>query len=154
MTIDKAAAMKQLESLEAEAEKLRAIIDAPEVEGLWRPEFGSAYWAVDIRGGTMSFISSGDICVLSHMKNGSVFPTEETAEKAAPLFARAHKIIQAALQCDPDAGEWTPCRKYSALRGRHGWEAHEFWTGTTAAYVHTREQAKRMAEILNAEGVQ
>jgi hypothetical protein len=73
-------------------------------------------------------------------------------------MSRANKIIAAALQVDPDAGCRSPSRMYCvAFNFVSGWGGinscfHE--TSASNVFVHTREQAEAMADILNAEGVQ
>jgi hypothetical protein len=72
-------------------------------------------------------------------------------------MARANKIIAAALQVDPDAGEWSEDRMHCALLRLGKWNScivkDNAISDTRLVHVHTAHQAQAMANILNAEGV-
>ncbi len=153
--MNKQDAMKRIEAIEAEAAALRKIVQEGEAPtGLWTPKIHQEYWAF-LDGQPAQFrwyYSPSDNRLRSE---GNIFPTSEAAEKAAPLFARAHKIIQAALMADPDAG-FNVGEGYSVYRGVNG----KWWAFSDAGltrmqivHVHTEAQADHMAAILNAEGV-
>lgn len=150
-------AQKEIETLRARLEVLEKIVQDPEVERLWRPTMGEDYWFFG--GWDAAFISTfaNDIYDQPRIALGLCFPTKEAAEKAFQLFAIAHKVIQAALQVDPDAGRFIQgARSWSAFYdvSEKKWVA-DIWAlvDATPVYVHTEEQAERMAAILNAEGV-
>lgn len=156
--MNKQDAMKRIEAIEAEAAALRKMVqEGDKPAGLWKPSERQAYWCVDAEGDAEWSEWDGDSLDCGRLANGNVFTTREAAEKAAPLFARAHKIIQAALMADPDAGEFRKdFRIWSVLfsTGKGKWVRFDsYYTDCSAAYVHTQQQAEHMAEILNAEGV-
>jgi hypothetical protein len=155
--MNKKEALNRLSALETEAKALREIIEAPEkADGFWRPEPGETFWMVYCNGEIGAdwwARRQGDSGTFPH---GTCFPSREVAEKAAPLMARANKIIAAALQADPDAGEWRRDRRFVVRSDEDLWRADSWSTsvaGAIPAHVHTHEQAEEMARILNAEGV-
>ena len=155
--MNKQDALKEIETIRARLEVLEKIVQEPEVERLWRPTMGEDYWFFG--GWDAAFISTfaDDIYDQPRIALGLCFPTKEAAEKAFPLFAMAHKVIQAALQADPNAGLATDERRWTATYDRFIklWVVNTFLSDNHVAvvYVHTKEQAERMAAILNAEGV-
>jgi hypothetical protein len=157
--MNKQDAMKRIEAIEAEAAALRKMVQEPEPErqGLWRPQEGDTYFPVNWDMYIPEERNNGHPSDSKVAEFGACFPTRKAAAKAAPLFARTHKIIQAALMADPDAGALTKghCMwsvLFATEKGR--WQPFDsYYTDCSAAYVHTREQAERMAAILNAEGV-
>jgi hypothetical protein len=135
----------------------RLILDEikPEAKGLWKPAKGGTYYYVPNLSEGIESTSRTARCDESVIARGNCFPSASAAEKASPLMARANKIIAAALQADPDAGEWSERRANTATQTTLGvWTACSF--GSTfhhGAYVHTPEQAEEMRRILNTEGV-
>jgi hypothetical protein len=161
--MNKTDALARLAALETETAALRRIIEEPEVKGLWKPQDCNEFWyhcaysadVVDL---------AGSFCPIAYRNQltakGNAFQSRKIAEKAAPLMARANKIIAAALQADPDAGAYADNRRRTATSSLHrmAWEADEYSGAIDAptamiAFVHTKEQAEEMARILNAEGV-
>jgi hypothetical protein len=161
--MNKKEALNRLSALETEAKALREIIEAPEkAEGLWRPDLYGGYYGIDRWGDCERCVyeyteEKGE----KHLDNkqvhfGNCFPSREIAEKAAPLMARANKIIAAALQVDPEAGPFVEgSRCWSIDPQPDGtFRANDFvFDWALPAFVHTEEQGKEMARILNAEGV-
>lgn len=159
--MNKQDALNRLSALESEAKALREIIEAPEkAAGLWRPEQGKEYYCVREDGPNASVVHKGNwIQETTDAEHdfGNCFPSREIAEKAAPLMARANKIIAAALQADPDAGEFVRGeRAYTVIHCDGEWKP-DSWSDTYSiihpAHVHTMEQGMEFARILNAEGV-
>lgn len=155
--MNKQDAIKRIEAIEAEAAALRKLVQEPEVGRLWTPTKGADYWLLGCDGHVCRGKATDDLYDKRSIAFGNCFPTKGVAEKALPLLARAHKIIQAALQVDADAGafkygerNWSVwCRREDGKWVPVPWGcAH-----SGLPYVHTKEQAERMAAILNAEGV-
>ena len=155
--MNKQAALERLTALENEAAALRKVIEQPENKGLWRPEAGVEYFLLDAAHGVKTTNSTTCYDNLI-VKTGNCFQSSSAAQKAAPLMSRANKIIAAALQVDPDAGEWRRNRRHCALILDDKWVAGIVSTpnvsDTRLVHVHTSEQAQAMADILNAECVQ
>ena len=153
--MNKQAALERLAALENEAAALRKVIEQPENKGLWRPEAGEEYCMLDVAHGVKATSNASRFDKII-IETGNRFPSIEAAQKAAPLMSRANKIIAAALQVDPDAGNRTAERGFTAYKPSTESEWHPtFGAGYGhAAYVHTREQAQAMAATLNAQGVQ
>jgi len=160
--MNKQDALARLDAIEKEQAELRRIIEAPEVVGLWKPDPGGQRFALLHDDGHVADTYYHD----SPMDNdriafGNCFQTQDAAEKAAPLMARANKIIAAALQADPDAGVWAKnvrCFTATISTRKIGWGVDSYSGDTSsqsgmAAFVHTSEQAEHMAAILNAEQV-
>jgi hypothetical protein len=154
--MNKDKALERLTALESEAAELRKIIEQPEGERLWRPEMGDIYFTVEDDGDTLEcrLTSNSKGSTYSvRLDHGNVFQCEEQAKKAAPLMARANKIIAAALQVDPDAGKWAEDRSWCVLKTNKKWCVSHSGFHQEIIHVHTEEQAVRMAEILNNEGI-
>ena len=147
-------ALNELESSHAvQVAKLRAVIDAPEQKGLWKPKDGGIFYRVLLTGEVDDIHSNNSRMdlVISH---GNVFANQESALKASPMMARCNKWIAAGLQADPDAGEWAVGRRWSV------WSEYErlevivtVHNGAYPVYVHTQSQAEEMRRILIAEGL-
>lgn len=154
-------AMARIEAIEKESAELRKMLSEEKPVGLWRPKQDESVFLLSAAGTVSSHVCSSHACLpeflAAYLDAGSGFKTREAAEKAAPEFARMHKIIQAAFQVDPDAGSYGNNRGYCAVRGRGGkpWIGYLAGDelGSLTVCVHTREQADAMAAILNAEGV-
>lgn len=124
-----------------------------EKKGLWKPEIGQEYWSLWGNGHADREIWRNEPFFHGYHKRGSVFPTQEISGKASALQARANKFIAAALQADPEAGEFTDDRRWSVVSNSDGLRAELFfYLHGFPAYVHTREQAEEMKAILEAEG--
>jgi hypothetical protein len=156
--MNKQAALERLTALENEAAALRKVIEQPENKGLWRPEPDGKYYYVSADGLAGSAHRDRKDWYSKTINHGNCFPSSEAAQKAAPLMSRANKIIAAALQVDPDAGEWRRNRRHCALIVDDKWVvcvvSAPHVSDTRLVHVHTSEQAQSMADILNAEGVQ
>lgn len=155
--MNKQDALKEIETIRARLTVLEQIVQPPEEEKLRMPLKGSRYWYIGNDGDVFHSTFVDDHIDHARAVYGNCLPTRETAGRAIPLFARAHKIIQAALQVDADAGafkygerNWSVwCRREDGKWVPVPWGcAH-----SGLPYVHTKEQAERMAAILNAEGV-
>jgi hypothetical protein len=132
----------------------------PKPEGLWRPARNAEYVTVrpDSRdAGTTKHNAFQDVTD-AELAFGNCFPSHAIAAKAAPLMARANKIIAAALQADPDAGIQDRERTYSV-----GFDLDCNAWGSVAmprtnyckhqVGFRTLQAADECARILNAEGV-
>jgi hypothetical protein len=93
-------------------------------------------------------------------KHGNCFKTEAHTEIASKAVSQTLKMCAAAFAVDPDAGvQIYNERSWSVVRphprgGKREWIAGHYDNSTSyPIYVHTHEQAKAMAAILNAEGV-
>lgn len=160
--MNKEQALNKLAALEAETKALRAIIEAPDKPALptrWRPKLGESYLYVAACGITESSKrdhSSWDADALSY---GNCFKTEAHTEIASKAVSVTLKICAAAFAVDPDAGpqtynerSWSVTRQRNVHDGKHKWFAGQYDITTSyPCYVHTHEQAKTMAAILNAE---
>jgi hypothetical protein len=153
--MNKQEALNKLAALEAETKALRAIIEAPDKPApptRWRPEKDHHYQYVVCRDGTIDLIKNG----AKEYAHGNCFQTRDQAEIAAKAVSVTLKLCAAAFTVDPDAGEFTgTVRRYSVYRtsdGSFGSSGYPDGMGKQI-YVHTFEQAKEMAAILNAEGV-
>jgi hypothetical protein len=156
--MNKTDALARLAALETETAALRRIIEEPEkLPGLWMPVGAVNFYCVKGDGRITWYDSISTNTLADYASSGNVFPSCAIAEKASPLMARANKIIAAALQADPDAGEWAPDRKFTALLYQGQWDdgvvTAETIRDTRLVCVHTQEQCMAMAAILNAEGV-
>jgi hypothetical protein len=153
--MNKEAALQRLTALESEAAELRRIIEAPEkLPRLWRPARQDRVWLLN-GDGSPQRLNSAEYS-MGYVEHGRAFPSREIAEKAAPLMARANKIISAALQADPGAGEWIigERSRTASLRDGGSWEENNFFTASACpVFVHTKQQAEEMARILNAEQI-
>jgi len=153
--ISKEDARKALDELEAshaaQVAKLRAVIDAPEQNGLWRPTRENLGYIVY---GSGAVAAAKDVSLLLRASY-IAHPSKGIAEKAAVLQARCNKWIAAGLQADPNAGEWGADREWfvwsynGALRVESGSSAR-----SEPVYVHTEAQAEEMRRILIAEGLE
>ena len=151
--MNKQDALTKLAALEAETRALRAIIEAPDkpaVPTRWKPEGNENFWSVTSFGEVQIYCNSPD-----RVKFGNCFKTEQHAAIAAKAVSVTLKVCAAAFAADPDAGEYVKgTREYSVYACKKRWLPDRFYTTTSnAAYVHTQEQAKQMAAILNAEEV-
>jgi hypothetical protein len=152
--MNKQDALQKLASLEAETKALRAIIEAPDKPApptRWKPEGDGFFWAITTLG------ESSRVCLSpTREAYGNCFQTRDQAEIAAKAVSVTLKLCAAAFTVDPDAGEFTgTVRRYSVYRtsdGSFGSSGYPDGMGKQI-YVHTFEQAKEMAAILNAEGV-
>ncbi len=147
-----------------EGEKLVLTPVQEKQEGLWSPAPDADYWnvrsfrtAYDSPAGIpekVSRVNSVQDCTDSSIAFGNCFPTKQIAEKASDLMRRANIFISAALQADPDAGEWSENRRYVVRCD--GVMRADCWgssiTSPFPAHVHTKEQAEEMVRILTAEG--
>jgi hypothetical protein len=155
--MNKQDALKEIKTIRARLEELEKIVQEPDVERLWTPLKGSGYWCIGNDGDVFHSSFGNDIYDQRRIAFGNCFPTKGAAEKALPMFTRSHKIIQAALQVDPDAGAFKYGERNWAVyfhADDMGWEP-DYWgsTDTGLPFFHTKEQAVRIAAILNAEGV-
>lgn len=150
--------LKEIETIRARLAVLENIVQEVEKpQGLWRPSLRQQYWFIGIYGDTCPAYWVDDAPDNRRLEYGNCFAARGAAEKAAQLFTRAHKIIQAALQVDPDAGghnagerNWTVYFNVDDMK----WKPDRWgFAYTGLPFVHTEEQAERMAAILNAEGV-
>jgi len=157
--MNKQEALARLAQVETETAALRKIIEAPEVlPGLWRPEKGSTCWNVSQQGRPIGDTNHSLGFIAERVEFGNCFPSREIAEKAAPLMARANKIIAAALQVDPEASNLP---SYGKLRwGVYFNTSSKRWEIVSndsydqcVVYVSTLAFGAEMARILNAEGV-
>jgi hypothetical protein len=159
--MNKQEALSKLTALEAETRALRAIIEAPDKPALparWRPNGKEQYYMVSYNGGTLSYKHTK--LVSSEYKHGNCFQTRGHNEIASKAVSVTLKICAAAFAVDPDAGvQIYNERSWSVVRphprgGKREWIAGQYDATTSyPIYVHTHEQAKAMAAILNAEGV-
>lgn len=148
-----AANEKKMTEALIELKSLRKIIEQPEQPRLWRPEKNEDYCFICAHGysGVVLNDSRFDEKVINF---GNCYSSSDEAEKAAPFISRAHKVCAAALQVDPDAGEWGPTsRPYTVYRNDAEWYSMSHIGQTGRICVHTADQANQMAAILNAEGV-
>jgi hypothetical protein len=149
-------ALAKLAALEAETKALREIIEKPDSQPTrWRPRDGERYFHLAYDGAVYPNINT-----FKDNKSyayGNCFPCRDLAQKASTLMARANKIIAAALQVDPDAGCRSISRMYSVTfyfgSGWDGFNSCDSGASASNVFVHTLQQAKAMAAILNAEGV-
>ncbi len=155
--MNKQEALNKLAALEAETKALRAIIEAPDkpaVPTRWRPKDGKKYYMVSNGGCVLPYEQAP--LLSSEYIHGNCFQTCEHAEIAAKAVSVTLKVCAAAFSVDPYAGEFTgTARRYSVYRtsdGSFGSSGYPDGMGKQI-YVHTFEQAKEMAAILNAEGV-
>jgi hypothetical protein len=147
--MNKEDALTKLAALEAETKALRAIIEAPEVPTRWKPKGGDEFWFVSAHGRTLLTPFSG-----GRVEHGNCFRTQAQADIAAKAVSRTLKVVAYALEVDPDAGEFTRNRGWTAVRFKGGWDAvYRRSCCSESAYVHTEGQAKQLAAMLNAEGV-
>ena len=150
--MNKQDAMQEIETIRARLTVLERIVHEEEKPlGLWRPQLRGSDIFILCSAGSSLQLSPAHI--RGQFQFGTIFKTDAEAKKAAPLFARAHKIIQAALQADPDAGEWAEGRIWSIVHEREKWQSYFTAYVSDVVYVHTKAQAEHMAAILNAEGV-
>jgi hypothetical protein len=153
--MNKEDALKKLGQLEAEAKALREIIEAadkPPVPPRWKPKDGEEFWFMASHGETMR-TSFAD----GRVEHGNVFRTQTQADIAAEAVSRTLKTVACALEVDPDAGElhktqrrWTVVKDIATCKWEVTWSVH---VQIAPIYVHTNEQAKQLAAMLNAEGV-
>jgi hypothetical protein len=156
--MNKEDALKKLDQLEAEAKALREIIEAadkPPVPTRWKPESGVNYFQVAFDGGVNVFGASSMDC--KEYAHGNCFRTHEHAETASEAVSRTLKTVACALEVDPDAGElhktqrrWTVIKDITTCKWEVTWSVH---VQIAPIYVHTNEQAKQLAAMLNVEGV-
>lgn len=157
--MNKQEAIKQAEVLQAELAKLQAIIAEPEHKGLWVPPRTADYWSIifpDARkAGLDQCANYDDRSMEPEHKEGRVFKTREAAETALPLIIKQMKYINAALQADPDAGEYAGHdRNWAAYKDMSGWRHGRFFeTCSYPIYVRSQEACERWIEILKAEGM-
>lgn len=152
--MNKKEAQKRITNLESELAALKAAMAETEKLKLWSLEPEGIGFFVDYTGVVCTACKN----LSSYKFNlfGNSFQTEEQAEKASPLMARSNKIIKAALQVDPDAGEWRlDEREWGVYFNSDGeWKSVRFGQGVyPLVHVHTKEQANQFAEILNNEGI-
>jgi hypothetical protein len=160
--MNKQEALNKLAALEAETKALRAIIEAPEVPALpvrWRPSGGERYYIVKHSGIIQSYVHAP--LTGTEYEYGNGFKTAAHAEIASKAVSVTLKLCAAAFAVDPDAGvqiynerSWSAVKQRSDHSGKHEWIAGQYDITTShPCYVHTHEQAKAMAAMLNAEGV-
>jgi hypothetical protein len=154
--MNKEQALTKLAALEAETKALRAIIEAPEVPVRWRPKGDEDFWAIN------TFGESARVCMSpTREAYGNCFQTKEQAEIASKAVSVTLKVCAAAFAVDPDAGvqiltkrHWSVTKRNLRGTGQHEWIAGQYdITSNHPCYVHTIDQAKQMADMLNAEGV-
>jgi hypothetical protein len=163
--MNKQDAVKRIEAIEAEARALRAIIEAPDKPApptRWEPrDWEQYYYQVGVGGDAMVFFPCALPITKKEYAHGNCFQTREHAEIAAKAVSVTLKVCAAAFAVDPDAGvqvcnerSWTVLKHRSVHGGKHEWVVQQYNITTSyPCYVHTFEQAEKMADILNAEGV-
>ena len=121
--------------------------------GLWRPRDGESYWFVPADLSVVPTQNTGHKSEYNLLAAGNCYQTKGQAEKAASLMRRASIFISAALNADPDAGEWAEDRPWSVINSLGNLEVYKHSLCIDQpAWVHTKEQATHMLEILEAEG--
>ena len=120
--------------------------------GLWRPQYGEHYYYVSSDFTVLYTRNFEDADDGRRISYGNCYPTKEQAEKAAILLRRTSIFISAALNADPDAGGWAEDRprSISNILGKLGVYKSLYYVDQPA-WVHTKEQAEHMLEILKAE---
>jgi hypothetical protein len=156
--MNKQDAVKRIEAIEAEARALRAIIQAPEVPVRWKPNDVEPYFMVSYIGQTLPY--KNVVLSAAVYAYGNCFQTREHTAIASKAVSQTLKMCAAAFAVDPDAGNFGSARCWSAVKQRSVQDGKPKWiagqydvTVGYPCYVHTFEQAKAMAAILNAEGV-
>ena len=154
--MNKQDALTKLTALEAETKALRAIIEAPDVPAVptrWKPHAGKEYFQVSAYKGDVMSHSSLKLSQ-DEYDYGNCFKTAAQAEIAAKAVSQTLKICAAAFTVDPDAGEFIEDdRRWAVLKTFGGWAGIAYSTDVHPIHVHTYEQARQAAAILNAEGV-
>jgi hypothetical protein len=156
--MNKEDALNKLDQLEAEAKALREIIEAadkPPVPTRWKPRDGENYYQVTLSGEVRGFCAT--LLLPEEYRHGNCFHTREHADIAAEAVSRTLKTVACALEVDPNAGElhktqrrWTVIKDITTCKWEVTWSVH---VQIAPIYVHTNEQAKQLAAMLNAEGV-
>lgn len=159
--LNKQDALTKLAALEAETKALRAIIEASEAPPLpvrWRPRAGENYYQLMVKGDIQNFdVELTD----TEYAYGNCFQFVGHAEIVVRAVSQTLKVCAAAFAVDPYAGPRIPKERYWSVTkrdfrstGKAEWVFGEFDVTTShAIYVHTEQQAKQMADMLNAEGV-
>jgi hypothetical protein len=158
--MNKEQALNKLAALEAETKALRAIIEAPDKPAVpvrWRPEDGEAYYQVGLEGRVHDY--SRLLLKDAEYEHGNCFQNADHTKIASKAVSVTLKICAAAFAVDPDAGvqvynerNWTAVKQRNVHSGKHEWVVGQYDITTSyPCYVHTHEQAKTMAAILNAE---
>jgi hypothetical protein len=154
--MNKQEALTKIAALEAETKALRAIIEAPDkpaVPTRWRPQDGREYFQVSAYKGEVAHHRSLNLSQKEY-DYGNCFKTRNHAEIAARAVSQTLKICAAAFAVDPDAGEFIRGeRKWSVYKGGGGRFVAAYCADVKPIHVHTYEQARQAAAILNAEGV-
>jgi hypothetical protein len=155
--MNKQEALTKIAALEAETKALRAIIEAPDkpaVPTRWKPQKGEEYFQVSAYRGEVGEVRAYTSVSQDECNLGNCFKTRNHAEIAARAVSQTLKICAAAFAVDPDAGEWIEGERHWAVyKGSGGWHVAAHWADVNPVHVHTQEQARQAAAILNAEGV-
>jgi hypothetical protein len=143
-------ALKRLDQLEAEARKLRAIIDPPPLPTRWKAENGENFWHVTSTGETKLIRYSPD-----NVAHGNCFKDYVHAGAAAEAVRWTLMIVACAFEVDPDAGEREPGERQWTVAKHDDWwyEIESVLVENDPIYVHTKEQAAQLAAMLDAEGL-
>jgi hypothetical protein len=121
--------------------------------GLWRPKIGEFYWSVTDTFGSFQDKNESTLASNYRIKYGNCYRTEDQSIKAAALKRSASIFISAALNADPDAGEWREDRQLAVVRDNDKLLIIKASiTQSLPVYVHNQAQAEHMLEILKAEG--
>ena len=145
--------LERLAAKEKKIHRLRDLIEAPEHDGLWRPEVGEKYFYVSASGKWEHAPNVSKYIGGTHIYHGNCYQTEKSAEAASPFVSTTLKVCAAALQADPDAGPWSADRGKMLCKIYNTWRSYEANAKTADICMHTYEQADKAADILNAEGV-
>ena len=155
--MNKEQALTKLAALEAETKALRAIIEAPDkpaVPTRWRPQKGEEYFQVSAYRGEVGEVRAYTSVSQDECNLGNCFKTAAQAEIAANAVSQTLRVCAAAFTVDPDAGDFIRGeRKWSVYKGGGGRFVAAYCADVKPIHVHTYEQARQAAAILNAEGV-
>lgn len=138
-------------TVSVDGEKLMLTPVVEKLKGLWKCGRHQSHYWISGAGGAVEHGTGED---KGTEKFGNTFSSEAIAEKASALMRRANIFISAALQADPDAGEWGAERKHTVDIENDGrlFDTDHHAPYACFVYVHSEDQAKHMMEILKAEG--
>ncbi len=141
-------------TMKVNADETITLVPVVAEDGDWVPKRGDNYWYVGEFGVASEFSRSVDAAAF--VPFGNSYRTKHEAEKASTLMRRSNAIIRACMLVDTDAGVCSGDRKWSPALELGRWMENR-WTMTNhyhfPACVHTQEQCKLAAALLNKWGV-
>jgi hypothetical protein len=160
--MNKTEALIELEKAKERVEKLENIIKEIDenMPKRWKPGLEQTYYRIITDNNC--YPTSDFLYVATDIEqaysSGNMFKNLTDADYAASIVSNTLKVIASAFRVDPYAGHFRLFERrwsvYKAIASHNGWKAIKYSSVLSApVYVHTKEQAEMLADMLNSEDV-